>query len=58
MKEFNLDKFTKKLMIEVSKKYNRSTLFRMRQFYNIFRDEKVAPLAQQLSWSITTIEKL
>lgn len=46
-----IEEYSKKLMIEVSKKYNRSTLFRMRQFYNIFRDEKVAPLAQQLSWS-------
>ena len=38
-------------MIEVGRKYNRSTLFRMKKFYNMFSDEKVAPLAQQLSWS-------
>ena len=38
-------------MIEVGKKYNRSTLFRMKQFYNIFSNEKVALLAQQLTWS-------
>lgn len=46
-----IGKYSKKLMIEVGKKYNRSTLFRMKQFYIIFSDEKVAPLAQQLSWS-------
>ncbi|ARU87321.1 YhcG family protein [Pseudomonas sp. M30-35] len=32
--------------------FTRSNLFRMRQFYEIYRDEeKVAPLARQLSWS-------
>ena len=46
-----IEEYSKKLQIEVGKKYNKSTLFRMKQFYNIFSDEKVAPLAQQLSWS-------
>ena len=46
-----IGKYSKKLMIEVGKKYNKRTLFRMKQFYIIFSDEKVAPLAQQLSWS-------
>lgn len=32
--------------------FTRSNLFRMRQFYEIYRgDEKVAPLVRQLSWS-------
>ncbi|RMV74895.1 hypothetical protein ALP05_01815 [Pseudomonas caricapapayae] len=32
--------------------FTRSNLFRMRQFYEIYRaEEKVAPLARQLSWS-------
>ncbi len=32
--------------------FTRSNLFRMRQFYETYRDEpKVAPLARQLSWS-------
>ena len=43
--------YAKKLQTEVGKKYNRSTLFRMRQFYILFSNEKIAPLAQQLSWS-------
>ena len=38
-------------MIEVGKKYNRRTLFRMKQFYNIFSNEKVSPVATQLTWS-------
>ena len=46
-----INEYSKKLMIEVGKKYNRSTLFRMKQFYNIFGNEKVALLAQQLTWS-------
>ena len=46
-----IEKKNKKLVIEVGKKYNRSTLFRMKQFYNVFSNEKVAPLVQQLSWS-------
>ena len=46
-----IEKYSEKLMIEVGKKYNRSTLFRMKQFYTMFSDEKVAPMAQQLSWS-------
>ena len=46
-----IDEYSKKLVIEVGKKYNRRTLFRMKQFYNMFSDEKVSPLATQLSWS-------
>lgn len=46
-----IDEYSKKLVIEVGKKYNRRTLFRMKQFYNIFSDEKVSPLATQLTWS-------
>ena len=46
-----IEKYSKKLVVEVGKKYNRSTLFRMKQFYNVFSNEKVAPLVQQLSWS-------
>lgn len=43
--------YSKKLVVEVGKKYNRRTLFRMKQFYNMFSDEKVSQLATQLSWS-------
>ena len=46
-----IEEYSKKLVVEVGKKYNRSTLFRMRQFYNLFSNKKVAPLVQQLSWS-------
>ena len=46
-----IGKYSKKLVAEVGKKYNRSTLFRMKQFYNVFSDEKVAPLVRQLTWS-------
>ena len=46
-----IDEYSRKLVLEVGKKYNRSTLFRMKQLYTIFSNEKVAPLVQQLSWS-------
>ena len=46
-----IDEYSKKLVLEVGKKYNRRTLFRMKQFYNIFSNEKVSPLATQLTWS-------
>ena len=46
-----INEYSKKLQIEVGKKYDRATLFRMKQFYVIFSNEKVAPLAQQLSLS-------
>ena len=41
----------KKLMIEVVKKYNRRTLFRMKQFYNVFSNEKVSTMLTQLTQS-------
>ena len=46
-----INKYSKKLVIEVGKKYNRRTLFRMRQFYRTFSNEKVSTLSTQLSWS-------
>ena len=46
-----IDEYSKKLVKEVGKKYNRRTLFRMKQFYNVFSGEKVSPLATQLTWS-------
>ena len=44
-----IGEYSKKLVIEVGKKYNRRTLFRIRQFYIIFSSSKIAPMAQQLS---------
>ncbi len=46
-----IDKYSKKLILEVGKKYNRRTLFRMKQFYNVFSNEKVSTMLTQLSWS-------
>ena len=46
-----IDEYSKKLIIEVGKKYNRRTLFRMKQFYNMFSDEKVSTLWTQLTMS-------
>ena len=46
-----IDKYSQKLVLEVGKKYNKRTLFRMRQFYLVFSDIKVSPMGTQLSWS-------
>ena len=46
-----IDNYANKLMSEVGKKYDRSTLFKIRKFYVVFSNEKVAPLVPQLSWS-------
>lgn len=49
--EFIIEKYSNKLMLEVGKKYNKRTLFRMRQFYRLFNNEKVSTMSTQLSWS-------
>ena len=46
-----IDEYSKKLVVEVGKKYNRRTLFRMKQFYNVFSDEKVTTMLTQLTWT-------
>ena len=53
-KEYGKDvigNYAEKLMVEVKKKFNSRTLRRMRQFYEVFKDEKWSPLATKLSWS-------
>ena len=46
-----IDEYSKKLILDVGKKYNRRTLFRMKQFYIVFSNERVSPLGTQLTWS-------
>ena len=46
-----IEQYSKKLVIEVGKKYNKRTLFRMKQFYIVFNNEKVSTLSTQLTWS-------
>ena len=46
-----IEKYSHKLVLEVGRKYNKRTLFRMKQFYLVFSDKKVSPLGTQLSWS-------
>jgi len=43
--------YSKKLMVEVGKKYNTRTLRRIRQFYRMFSNEKWSPSATKLTWS-------
>ena len=46
-----IKQYSEKLMIEVGKKYNERTLYRMRKFYEVFKNEKLTPLVSKLSWS-------
>ncbi len=46
-----IEKYSDRLINEVGKKYDKSTLFKIRKFYSVFSNEKVAPLVPQLSWS-------
>lgn len=46
-----IKKYSERLVIEIGKKYNKRTLFRMRQFYNMIEIQKVSPVATQLTWS-------
>ena len=38
-----IEDYSEKLIKEVGKKYNKRTLFRMKQFYLVFSNEKVSP---------------
>ena len=46
-----IKQFSEKLMLEVGKKYNERTLYRMRKFYEVFKNEKLTPLVSKLNWS-------
>jgi len=46
-----IKKYSKKLIIEVGKSYTTRTLFRIKQFYNLFKDEKVSTMSTLLTWS-------
>ena len=46
-----IKQYSEKIMVEVGKKYNERTLYRMRKFYEIFKNEKLTPLVSKLSWS-------
>ncbi len=46
-----IKKYSENLMLDLNKKYNERTLRRIRQFYNLFQNEKWSPMATTLSWS-------
>ena len=46
-----INEFSKKLTIDVGKKYNYRTLYRMRKLYEIFVDEKLTTMLSKLTWS-------
>jgi hypothetical protein len=43
-----INNYSEKLMVEVEKKYNYRTLYRMRKFYEIFSNEKLTTMWSKL----------
>ena len=46
-----IGKYSERLMNDVNKKFNSRTLRRMRQFYNLFEEQKWSTLSTKLTWS-------
>ena len=46
-----IGQYSNRLVIDVNKKYNKRTLFRMKQFYELFSNKKVSTVSTQLTWS-------
>lgn len=46
-----IETYSKKLIVEVGKQYNKRTLYRMKKFYNMFKNENVTPLVTQITWT-------
>ena len=46
-----IKQYSEKLVIEVGKKYNERTLRRIRQFYDVFSNEKWSTAWTKLTWS-------
>lgn len=46
-----INNYSEKLMIEVGKKYNYRTLYRMRKFYELFNGGKLTTMWSKLTWS-------
>ena len=46
-----IKQYSEKLVVDVGKKYNYRTLYRMRKFYEIFSNEKLTTMWSKLTWS-------
>ena len=44
-----IDEYSKKLVVDIGKKYNRRTLFRMKQFYNLFGEQNIEQKVSTMS---------
>lgn len=57
-----IKQYSLKLAMEVGKKYNERTLYRMKKFYEIFSNQKLTALRSKLSWShyreLTTLKNI
>ena len=46
-----INEYSIKLSIEINRKYNYRTLYRMRKFYEVFKSEKLTTVLSKLTWS-------
>ena len=46
-----INEYSKKLIVDVGKKYNYRTLYRMRKLYEVFQDKKLTTMLSKLTWS-------
>ena len=46
-----IKQYSEKLVIDVGKKYNTSTFYKIRQFYEVFSNSKLEPMVPILNWS-------
>ena len=46
-----IGQYAKKLQIELGKKYSERTLYGMRKYYELFRNQKLNTVCSKLSWS-------
>ena len=46
-----IKQYADKLVVDIGKKYNISTLYKIRRFYEVFSNSKLAPMEPTLSWS-------
>ena len=53
-----IDEYSKKLVVEVGKKYNIKTLYKMKRLYKVFSDEKIAPVVRQLFFNMIKLSDI
>jgi len=53
-----IDEYSKKLVVEVGKKYNIKTLYKMKRLYKVFSNEKITPVVRQLFFNMIKLSNI